>query len=142
MKIKSDSKYDDTIRYWQSIDNYGYYYELYVLLGRKKGSIVITNDSVSIDYFTSKESVHTNITPSKLFPNQKELKWNDIVKEEPESESDMLNTRFDVKIETKATEYEKQLIEQDIQRYSQIVDKNGNLTYNNKYSIIFIMKKL
>lgn len=54
------------------------------------------------------------------------LHWNDVVKEEPESENDMLNTRFDVKIQTKVTEYEKQLIEQDIQRYSQVVNKDGN----------------
>lgn len=54
------------------------------------------------------------------------LHWNDVVKEEPESENDMLNTRFDVKIQTKSTDYEKQLIEQDIQRYSQVVDGNGN----------------
>lgn len=54
------------------------------------------------------------------------LHWNDVVKEEPESENDMLNTRFDVRIQMKSTEYEKQLIEQDIQRYSQVVDGNGN----------------
>ena len=53
------------------------------------------------------------------------LHWNDIVREEPESKDDMINTRFDVSVKMKATEYEKQLLEQDIQRYSQIVDKNG-----------------
>lgn len=50
------------------------------------------------------------------------LKWNDIVKEEPESENDMLNTRFDIKIQTKATDYEREMIERDIQRYSQVID--------------------
>lgn len=54
------------------------------------------------------------------------LHWNDIVKEEPESKEDMLNTRFQVSIQTKSTDYEKQLIESDIQRYSQIPDANGN----------------
>lgn len=54
------------------------------------------------------------------------LHWNDIVKEEPESKSDMLNTRFDVSIRMKSTDYEKQLIEADIQRYSQMPDATGS----------------
>lgn len=54
------------------------------------------------------------------------LHWNDIVKTEPESEEDMLNTRFKVAVKMKATEYEKQLIEQDITRFSQMPDANGN----------------
>lgn len=54
------------------------------------------------------------------------LHWNDIVKEEPESKDDMLNTRFKVSVKMKATEYEKQLLEADIQRYSQMPDAYGN----------------
>lgn len=54
------------------------------------------------------------------------LHWNDIVKEEPESANDMLNTRFDVSIQMKSTEYQKQLMEADIQRWSQVVDAQGN----------------
>ena len=54
------------------------------------------------------------------------LHWNDIVKEEPESKDDMINTRFDVTVKMKSTEYQKQLLEQDIQRYSQVIDANGN----------------
>lgn len=54
------------------------------------------------------------------------LKWNDIVKTEPETSDDMLNTRFDLKIKTKATDYERQRLEQDIQRYSQVPDAMGN----------------
>lgn len=54
------------------------------------------------------------------------LHWNDIVKEEPESRNDMLNTRFDVSVKMKSTEYQRQLLEQDIQRYSQVVDAQGN----------------
>lgn len=54
------------------------------------------------------------------------LNWNDIVREEPESKEDMINTRFEVSIKMKATEYQKQLLEQDIQRYSQVVDATGN----------------
>lgn len=54
------------------------------------------------------------------------LHWNDIVKEEPESKDDMLNTRFEVSVKMKATEYEKQRLEDDIQRYSAVPDANGN----------------
>lgn len=54
------------------------------------------------------------------------LHWNDIVRTEPESAMDMVNTRFDVGVEIKSTEYQKQLLEQDINRYSQVVDAQGN----------------
>lgn len=54
------------------------------------------------------------------------LHWNDIVKSEPESQSDMLNTRFDIKVKTKSTEYERQRLEADIQRFSQMPDAQGN----------------
>lgn len=54
------------------------------------------------------------------------LHWNDIVKEEPESKEDMLNTRFKVSVKMKMTEYERQLLEKDIDRYSQVVDAYGN----------------
>lgn len=54
------------------------------------------------------------------------LHWNDIVKTEPETKDDMLNTRFDLKIKTKSTDYEKQRLEQDIQRFSQVPDAMGN----------------
>jgi hypothetical protein len=49
-----------------------------------------------------------------------------VVKEEPESKDDMINTRFEVKVKMKSTEYEKQLLEADIQRYSQMPDAMGN----------------
>jgi len=54
------------------------------------------------------------------------LHWNDIVREEPESADDMINTRFDVSVKMKATEYEKQMLEKDIDRYSQMPDAMGN----------------
>src|SRR6185295_20148078 len=54
------------------------------------------------------------------------LHWNDIVREEPESSNDMLNTRFDLQLKMKSTEYQKELIERDIDRYSQTPDSNGN----------------
>lgn len=54
------------------------------------------------------------------------LHWNDVVKDEPESKDDMLNTRFDVSVKMKMTDYELQLIEKDIDRFSQMPDANGN----------------
>lgn len=54
------------------------------------------------------------------------LHWNDIVKDEPESSDDMLNTRFDLKVKTKSTIYEQQRLEADIQRFSQMPDAQGN----------------
>lgn len=80
MKIRSDSKFDDVIRYWQTVDNIGYYYELYVLAGTKKAVIMITNDGVSVEYITSGDNIHTNLIPKRMFPNQKELSWSDITR--------------------------------------------------------------
>jgi hypothetical protein len=54
------------------------------------------------------------------------LHWNDIVKSEAETTDDLLNTRFDVSVKTKMSEYEEQRLEQDIQRYSQMPDAMGN----------------
>jgi len=53
------------------------------------------------------------------------LHWNDVVKEEPESSSDMLNTRFKVSVQMKSTEYQRELLERDIDRYSQVPDALG-----------------
>lgn len=54
------------------------------------------------------------------------LHWNDVVKEEPESKDDMINTRFEVSVEMKMTDYQREILEADIQRYSQVIDANGN----------------
>lgn len=54
------------------------------------------------------------------------LHWNDIVKKEPESKEDMINTRFNVSVKMKITEYQKELVERDIDRYSKVIDANGN----------------
>lgn len=53
------------------------------------------------------------------------LHWNDIVKQEPESKEDMLNTRFKVSVKMKSTDYEKAQLEKDIQIYSQVPDAQG-----------------
>lgn len=54
------------------------------------------------------------------------LHWNDIVKADPESKEDMINSRFDVTVEVKPTDYQKQQLEQDIQRYSKMPDAQQN----------------
>ena len=54
------------------------------------------------------------------------LHWNDIVKEEPESKDDLLNTRFKVSVKMKSTEAEKMQLEKDIDRYSAVPDAVGN----------------
>lgn len=54
------------------------------------------------------------------------LHWNDIVKDEPETSDDMLNTRFDLKVKTKSTIFEQERLEADIQRFSQMPDAQGN----------------
>ncbi len=54
------------------------------------------------------------------------LHWNDIVRSEPESQSDLINTRFDTKIKMKSTDYEKQQLEQDIQLWGKMPDAFGN----------------
>lgn len=64
------------------------------------------------------------------------LHWNDVVKTEPESKDDMLNTRFDVAIRMKLSEYQKELIEADIQRFSQMPDAKGNPLLSPKDAIM------
>lgn len=53
------------------------------------------------------------------------LHWNDIVREEPESKDDMINSRFEVSVKMKSTDYERQQLERDIDRYSQVPDALG-----------------
>lgn len=54
------------------------------------------------------------------------LHWNDVVKEEPESKEDLLNTRFKVTVKMKSTDYERVQLEKDIAMYSQVPDVMGN----------------
>ena len=51
-----------------------------ISLPRKKAIIMITDDGVSLEYTRSGEHVHTNLIPSKIFPNKKELNWNNIMR--------------------------------------------------------------
>ncbi len=54
------------------------------------------------------------------------LCWQDVVTDKAESSSDLINTRFHTSVKMKATDYEKEQIEKDIQMYSQMPDSQGN----------------
>lgn len=53
------------------------------------------------------------------------LEWQKVVKTEKESLEDLINTRFDVSVRMRLSEYERQLLEQNIQKWSSTVDGNG-----------------
>lgn len=80
MKIMPDfegriDEYDDeTIRYYEKIDEDGYFYELYVLVDGDKAAIHITDNGVSIEFLWG-DTIFTDITPNKIFPEAKELDW-------------------------------------------------------------------
>lgn len=54
------------------------------------------------------------------------LAWQDIVTDKKESENDLINTRFKISVKMKMSDYERQRLEDDIQRYSQVPDAMGN----------------
>jgi len=73
-----DDGYDDkTIRYYEEIDEDGYFYELYVLLDGVKAAIIILDEGVSVDFYSG-ECNCTNIVPNRLFPNCKSLVWDQL----------------------------------------------------------------
>lgn len=55
------------------------------------------------------------------------LKWNDIVTDKKESADDLLNTRFNVNVKMKATDYERQILEQDIANWSKVIDESTGM---------------
>lgn len=89
MKIKADHEgrddeyskgphHKNTVRYWESIDEDGYFYELYVMIDGVKSAIIVTDDGVHIDWRAGRNcggTVHTNIVPRRLFGERKELDW-------------------------------------------------------------------
>lgn len=85
MKITPDYKgrndgYDNhTVRFYESLDDDSYFYELYVLIDGKKAAIIITDDGVSVDMITG-ESIHTNIVPERLYGKRKSLQWKHLSK--------------------------------------------------------------
>lgn len=54
------------------------------------------------------------------------LSWQDVVTSKQESSNDLINTRFRTSVKMKLSDYQKKLIEDDIQRYSQVPDAQGN----------------
>lgn len=52
------------------------------------------------------------------------LDWQKIVKEEPESKNDLINTRFDVSVKMKMSEYQKELLQQKINVAMQTIDQS------------------
>jgi hypothetical protein len=54
------------------------------------------------------------------------LAWTDIVNGKAESKDDLINTRFKISVKMKMSDYERQVLEQDIQRYSQVPDAMSN----------------
>ena len=53
------------------------------------------------------------------------LNWQDVVKKEPESSKDLINTKFKVYVKMKQTAYERELLERDIATWSKTIDGNG-----------------
>lgn len=83
--------------------------------GQNKSSFNVTDFILTAHYQCLKETLYKICL----------LKWQDAIKEEPESDEDLINTVFDVRVEMKATEYERELLERDIAAWSQIVGGNG-----------------
>lgn len=54
------------------------------------------------------------------------LGWQDVVTDKQESTEDLINTRFKISVKMKMSDYEKQQLEGDIQKYSQMPDAQGN----------------
>ncbi len=74
-KGRNDEYDENTVRYYEKIYDDWYFYELYVLVHKKKARIVITNRGVSIDFKKSGKTIGTNIDPEGLFGKTKKLKW-------------------------------------------------------------------
>ncbi len=68
---------DDTIRFWESIGDDGYFYELYVLIDGVRGAIHITDCGVDVN-FRSGGGFWTNIEPELIFGKCKSLTWEQI----------------------------------------------------------------
>jgi len=79
-----DDEYDnETIRFYEEVDDEGYFYEVYVLIDGGKAAVIITDEGVSVQWRAGEKeggSIITPLTPEKIFPNQKDLTWDDIQK--------------------------------------------------------------
>lgn len=54
------------------------------------------------------------------------LEWTDVVTSDKEGANDLINTKFDIEVRMKVTDYEKQMLEQNIQIWSKVIDGDGN----------------
>lgn len=80
-KNRNDEFDDDIIRYYENIDDNGYFYELYVIADGIKSAIVVTDYGVSIEFRSGEKEgsvMNTEIVPKRLFPDKKKLSWNDL----------------------------------------------------------------
>lgn len=69
---------DNIIRYYEELHDDYYFYELYVVIDGIKSAIIVTKYGVSVDNLIIDSTIHTNIDPSKLYPEKKELSWNEL----------------------------------------------------------------
>ena len=53
------------------------------------------------------------------------MAWQDIVTDKKESEDDLINTKFQVAVKMRMTEYERELLEKNIDKWSSVLDGNG-----------------
>lgn len=75
-----DDGYDnDTVRFYENLNDNDYFYELYVLIDSKKAAIIVTNEGVSVDFLDGR-SIHTNIVPERLYGKTRSLKWKQLSK--------------------------------------------------------------
>ncbi len=77
-KDRNDGYDKNTVRFYESLDKDGYFYELYVLIDDRKARIIVVNEGVWVDFLEG-DSIHTNITPDRLFQNKKLLFWEQLL---------------------------------------------------------------
>jgi len=80
-----DDEYTDTpdnettVRYYANEEDAdGYFYEMYVRVNGDQAAIIVTPNGVSIDFRESGESIHTNLVPTRMFPEHATLEWNQL----------------------------------------------------------------
>lgn len=80
-----DDEYTDTpdnettVRYYANEEDAdGYFYEMYVRVNGDQAAIIVTPNGVSIDFRESGESIHTNLVPTRMFPEHATLEWDQL----------------------------------------------------------------
>ena len=54
------------------------------------------------------------------------LHWQDVIKQGGDESEELINTAFDVRVEMKMTDYEREILERNIDVWSKTIDGNGN----------------